>query len=335
MYRFLIWSCIVNISDSLCLIQSPSETFPYTIKRNRASLVAQLVKSPPAMQETPVRFLGWEDLLEKGQATHSSILGFPLWLSWWRIRLQCGRPGFSLWVGKISCRRECLPTPVFLGLPYGSAGKESTCNAGDLGSIPGSGRSAGEGIGYPFKYSGLENSTDSVVHGVAKSRTRLSDFHFLFKWKKNHCNYCLYHITLSAMKRCCSLASMYREEKQTRNKVSREISFQVAAMLWPCTLLGDDPKISCLPLQAFWAPAIRRPKATTGSWTRSKPYAGSRRTSGPSVGTPRESPSSARARAPPASASWPCLTIQKVRRASLTLGRGPLGLRAEPPLWTP
>ena len=42
-----------------------------------ASLVAQLVKNPPAMQETPVRFLGWEDRLEKGQATHSSVLGLP------------------------------------------------------------------------------------------------------------------------------------------------------------------------------------------------------------------------------------------------------------------
>ena len=63
---------------------------------HRVSLIAQLIKNRPAMQETPVRFLGWEDLLEKGQDTHSSILG----------------------------------------LPCGSAGKESTCNAGDLGSIP-------------------------------------------------------------------------------------------------------------------------------------------------------------------------------------------------------
>ena len=47
-----------------------------------ASLVAQLVKNPPAMQETPVRFLGQEDLLEKEQATHSSVLGLPLWLRW-------------------------------------------------------------------------------------------------------------------------------------------------------------------------------------------------------------------------------------------------------------
>ena len=59
----------------------------------------------------------------------------------------------------------------------GEAGKESACNAGDLGSIPGL-RSPGEGKGYPLQYSGLENSMDYTVHGVTKSRTRLSDFHF-------------------------------------------------------------------------------------------------------------------------------------------------------------
>ena len=58
------------------------------------------------------------------------------------------------------------PTPVFLGFPGGSAGKESACNVGDLGSIPGLGRSPGEGKGYPFQYSGLENSMDCIVHGV-------------------------------------------------------------------------------------------------------------------------------------------------------------------------
>ena len=71
-----------------------------------------------------------------------------------------------------------LPTPVFLGFPCGSASKESACNAGDLGSIPGLGRSPGEGKSYPFQYSGLENSMDCTVYGVTKSRTRLSDFHF-------------------------------------------------------------------------------------------------------------------------------------------------------------
>ena len=96
--------------------------------------MAQLVKNPPAMLETPVQFLGWEDPLEKGEATRSSILG----------------------------------------LPGGSAGKESACSAGDLGLISGLGRCPGEGKGYPLQYSGLENSMDYTVHGVTKSQTQLS-----------------------------------------------------------------------------------------------------------------------------------------------------------------
>ena len=58
-----------------------------------------------------------------------------------------------------------------LGFPCGSAGKESACSVGDLGSIPGLGRSPGEGKGYPLQYPGLENSMDCIVHGVAKSGT--------------------------------------------------------------------------------------------------------------------------------------------------------------------
>ena len=63
-----------------------------------------------------------------------------------------------------------------MGFPCGSAGKESTCNSGDLGSSP------GERKGYPLWYFGLENSMDCIVHGVAESWTplRLSDFHFHF-----------------------------------------------------------------------------------------------------------------------------------------------------------
>ena len=81
---------------------------------------------------------------------------------------------------QLSQRRNSLPTPVFLGFCCGSACKESACNAGDLGSICGLGRSQGEGNGYPVQYSGQENSMDFVVHGVTKSQTRLSDFHFHF-----------------------------------------------------------------------------------------------------------------------------------------------------------
>ena len=94
------------------------------------------------------------------------------------IHLQCRRFWFDSWVGKIWWRRDRVPTPVFLGFPCGSAGKESACNAGDLGLIPGLERSPGEGKGYPLQYSGLENSMDYIVHRAAKSRTQLSNFHF-------------------------------------------------------------------------------------------------------------------------------------------------------------
>ena len=62
-----------------------------------------------------------------------------------------------------------------MGSPGGSAGKESSCNVGELGSIPGLGRSPGEGNGYPPQYSGLENSIDCIVHGVIKSRTHMTE----------------------------------------------------------------------------------------------------------------------------------------------------------------
>ena len=86
-----------------------------------------------------------------------------------------------------------------MGFPGGSEGKESTCNARDLGLIPRLGKCPGNS--YILQYSGLENSMDRGAlarysHGVAKSRTRLSDFHFHFKWKHfyifkpwHHCKY--------------------------------------------------------------------------------------------------------------------------------------------------
>ena len=76
--------------------------------------------------------------------------------------------------------RDRLRTPVFLGFPCGSAGKEFACNVGDLGSIPGLGRSHGERKGYPLQYSGLENSKDCIVHGVAKSQEQQNNFRLHF-----------------------------------------------------------------------------------------------------------------------------------------------------------
>ena len=74
------------------------------------------------------------------------------------------------------------------GFPGGSGGKESDCSVGDLSSIPGLGRSSGEGNGNPLQYSGLENSMDrgawwATVHGVTKSQTQLSYFHTMKKFQ--------------------------------------------------------------------------------------------------------------------------------------------------------
>ena len=68
-----------------------------------------------------------------------------------------------------------------MSFPGGSDSEESSCNVGDLGSIPVLGRYPGEGKGYSLQYSGLENSMDSIVHGFAKNQTQLSDFHFHYK----------------------------------------------------------------------------------------------------------------------------------------------------------
>ena len=72
------------------------------------------------------------------------------------------------------------------GFPGGSDGKEAAGGAGDLGSIPGWGRSPGEGNGYPLQYSGLEKPMDretwqATAHGVAKSRTQLREFHLMVR----------------------------------------------------------------------------------------------------------------------------------------------------------
>ena len=75
---------------------------------------------------------------------------------------------------------------VFINFPAGSDGKESACNAGDPGLIPGSGRSPGERNSYPRQFSGLESSMDCIVHWVTKSRTQLNDFHYLGSKSAQH-----------------------------------------------------------------------------------------------------------------------------------------------------
>ena len=84
---------------------------------------------------------------------------------------NAGEPGLIPGLGRSTGEGILLHSQVFLGFPCGSAGKESACNVEDLSLIPGLERSLGEGKGYPFQYSGLENSMICIVHGVAKSRT--------------------------------------------------------------------------------------------------------------------------------------------------------------------
>ena len=108
------------------------------------------------------------------------IIWASLIAQWETIHLQRRRLRFDSWVRKTYWRRDRLLTLVFLGFPCGSAGKESACNVGALGSIPGLGRSPEEGKGYPLQFSGLENSMDCIVHQVTKSWTRLSDFDFTY-----------------------------------------------------------------------------------------------------------------------------------------------------------
>ena len=92
---------------------------------------------------------------------------------------------YSLWLPLLStllgCKLSIASRGIFcivVSFLCGSDDKESACNAGDLGLIPGLGRSTGGGHGYPLQYSGLENSMDCIVHGITKSWTWLSHFHF-------------------------------------------------------------------------------------------------------------------------------------------------------------
>ena len=112
-----------------------------------ASMVAQRLKCLPAMWETWVRSLFWEDPLEKEMATHSSILA---WRIPWTEEPGRGTGGLLAFTSIQSGRSVQIIVLLSQmgGFPQSSVGKESACNAGDPGSVPELGRSTGEGIGY-------------------------------------------------------------------------------------------------------------------------------------------------------------------------------------------
>ena len=113
------------------------------------------MKNLPAIKETQIQFLGWEDPLEKGMATHSSIFA-------WRIPWTEEPGGLQPLGHKLSDMTDQLTLWGFSG---GTDNKESAYNA-DLGLVPGSGRSPGEENGNPLQYSCLENPMDRGVGWV-------------------------------------------------------------------------------------------------------------------------------------------------------------------------
>ena len=123
--------------------------------------------------------------------------------------MQCRISWFDSLGGKIPWRRDGLPTPVFLGFPCGSAGKESACNVGDLGSISGLGRSPGEGEGYPLRCSCLDNVMSYTES--QRVRLRLSNFHFRFSLLSPSAWDCKFHEGRSLVCPVCCCPEQYTE----------------------------------------------------------------------------------------------------------------------------
>ena len=139
----------------------------------------------------------WEKLKQFISTPFSSAKFLTFWLkpttassTKWRVtsfNWRKGRSNKTNWHKlKFACQCD-LPRLIidntFENFPCGSAGKESACNEGDLGSIPGLIRSPGEGKGYPFQYFGLESSMDCIVHGVTQSATQRKWVTFTFTLK--------------------------------------------------------------------------------------------------------------------------------------------------------
>ena len=134
-------------------------------------------------------------------ASHSSILAWKI--PWTKEPDGLQSMGLQIVRDNLVSEQEqhsILSFPFILwGFPGSSDGKVSACNVGNLGSIPGSGRSPGEGNGNPLQYPCLENPVDggtwqATVHRVAKSRTRLSNFTFTFHFQRHIFEYYLFCI---------------------------------------------------------------------------------------------------------------------------------------------
>ena len=138
-------------------------------------MTPRLGSSPGEGNGNPFQYSCLENPMERG-AWETIIHGVTK--SWTELKQLSMHTRLYIYMCVCVCVCIHIHTYTYRGFPVSSAGKEFTCNAEDIGLIPGSGRSPGEGIVYPLQYSGLENSMNCIVHGVTKSWTSLSDFHF-------------------------------------------------------------------------------------------------------------------------------------------------------------
>ena len=134
---------------------------------------------------------------------------------------------------------DCIHSFYIQGFPGGSAGKVSSCNVGTLGSIPGLGRSPGEGKGYPLQYSGLENSMDCIVPGVTELDTT--------EWLSLHFTYTFITFLFSFMTFVSCLSQDLLWTKNSRSRVKRHQKQNLSRKglcssphLWPTAPTGAN-----------------------------------------------------------------------------------------------
>ena len=135
----------------------------------------------------------------------------------------------------------------------GSAGKEFTCNVGDLGSIPGLGRSPGEGKGYPLQYSGLENSMDCILHGVAEldmtERLSLSLSHLSSNWAS---------LVAQTVKRLSAMWETWVRLLGREDPLEKEMAMHSSTLAWKTLWTEERAGLSSMGLQR-----VRHDRATS------------------------------------------------------------------------
>ena len=180
-------TCFSILGQRIPWIEEPGRLYAMQLQRIRHNWLTNTHTRNKGKKREYIRTL-WEQVIPR-------VNIWPLYLFLWSgLSRMCLPNCRRVWEMQLSYMERREKGKGFIcthvGFPGSSAGKESTCNVGDLGSLPGLGRSLGEGNGYLLQYSGLENSMDCIIPEVAKSWTWLSYFHFdvwsLFQVEYDH-----------------------------------------------------------------------------------------------------------------------------------------------------